>query len=136
MPSRAAGELVAPRRDASLDSGHPLYPDGDPRAALLLKMAEAAGNKEEWRLARHLARAGWELLKAAPNLDFGLVAVARAYGLPEYAPLVLFASRRTIGWIGHAIEHNMPRSSVGFVHTSTLYRSAARGLTESYTGVV
>jgi citrate synthase len=84
--------------------GHPLYPDGDPRAALLLKMAEAAGNRDEWRLVRRLGRAGSDLLKAPPNLDFGLVAVARTYGLPEYAPLVLFALGRTIGWIGHAIE--------------------------------
>lgn len=84
--------------------GHPLYPAGDPRAALLLKVAEAAGNKQEWRLVRHLARAGTELLQAPPNLDFGLVAVARTYGLPDHAPLVLFALGRTIGWIGHAIE--------------------------------
>lgn len=84
--------------------GHPLYPAGDPRAALLLKAAEAAGNKKEWRFVRHLARAGAELLQAQPNLDFGLVAVARTYGLPDNAPLVLFALGRTIGWIGHAIE--------------------------------
>jgi citrate synthase len=84
--------------------GHPLYPDGDPRAALLLKMAEASGNPVAWRFVRQLARAGSELLKAPPNLDFGLVAVTRTYGLPDYAPLVLFALGRTIGWIGHAIE--------------------------------
>jgi len=32
------------------------------------------------------------------------VALARTYGLPSYAPLVLFALGRTIGWIAHAIE--------------------------------
>jgi citrate synthase len=84
--------------------GHPLYPTGDPRAALLLKAAETAGNKEAWRLVRHLAKAGSELLQARPNLDFGLVAVARTYELPDHAPLVLFALGRTIGWIGHVIE--------------------------------
>jgi citrate synthase len=93
------------RRGESLPGfGHPLYPAGDPRAALLLKTAEAAGNKEAWRLVRRLARAGAELLQSRPNLDFGLVAVARTYKLPEHAPLVLFALGRTIGWIGHAIE--------------------------------
>jgi citrate synthase len=84
--------------------GHPLYPRGDPRAALLLKMAEAAGNREAWRLVRQLARAGAELLQSPPNLDFGLVAVTRTYRLPEHAPLLLFALGRTIGWIGHAME--------------------------------
>jgi len=93
------------RRGESLPGfGHPLYPAGDPRAALLLKMAEAAGNKAAWRLVRHLATAGSKVLQARPNLDFGLVAVARTYGLPNHAPLVLFALGRTIGWIGHAIE--------------------------------
>jgi citrate synthase len=33
-----------------------------------------------------------------------LAAVARAYRLPEQAPLLLFALGRTIGWIAHAIE--------------------------------
>ncbi len=84
--------------------GHPLYPRGDPRAVLLLEMAEASGNSKQWRLARQLAAAGAELLQTRPNLDFGLVAVARAYRLPDHAPLVLFALGRTVGWIAHAIE--------------------------------
>ena len=84
--------------------GHPLYPRGDPRAALLLEAAEAAGNIETWRLARHVARAGSELLQAQPNLAFGLVVLAQTFGMPDSAPLILFALGRTVGWIGHAIE--------------------------------
>jgi citrate synthase len=84
--------------------GHPLYAAGDPRALLLLKTAEAAGNTKASRLVRHLAKAGSDLLQARPNLDFGLVAMTRAYGLPDHAPLVLFALGRTVGWIAHAIE--------------------------------
>jgi citrate synthase len=49
-------------------------------------------------------RAGFELLQDLPNLDFGLVALARTYGLPDSAPLLLFALGRTTGWIAHAIE--------------------------------
>lgn len=84
--------------------GHPLYLNGDPRADLLLKTAEGAGNKHEWRSVRKLAKAGAELLQSRPNLDFGLVAMARTFGLPEDAPLILFALGRTVGWIAHAIE--------------------------------
>jgi citrate synthase len=84
--------------------GHPLYPAGDPRAALLLRLAEAAGNAAEWRRVRALAKAGSELLHDLPNLDFALAALARTYGLPDHAPLVLFALGRTVGWIAHAIE--------------------------------
>ncbi|HEV3330932.1 MAG TPA: citrate synthase family protein [Bryobacteraceae bacterium] len=84
--------------------GHPLYPAGDPRAALLLRLAEASGNQGEWRLVRSLSKAGSELLHELPNLDFGLVAVARTFGLPEHAPLLMFALGRVVGWIAHAIE--------------------------------
>jgi citrate synthase len=93
------------RRGESLPGfGHPLYPGGDPRAALLLQCTEASGNAAEMRLVRALRKAGSELLNELPNLDFGLAAVARTYGLPNYAPLVLFALGRTVGWIAHAIE--------------------------------
>ena len=84
--------------------GHPLYPAGDPRAALLMKLAEASGNEVEWRPIRNLWKAGSEVLHDRPNLDFGLAAVARTYRLPDHAPRLLFALGRTIGWIAHAIE--------------------------------
>jgi citrate synthase len=84
--------------------GHPLYPKGDPRAALLLDLAEQSGNTAAWRPFRNLVNAGTELLQEEPNLDTGLAAVTRAYGLPGQAPLLLFALGRTIGWIAHAME--------------------------------
>lgn len=84
--------------------GHPLYPAGDPRADLLMRLAEASGNDAERRRIRHLRKAGAALLHDRPNLDFGLAAVTRTYGLPDQAPLLLFALGRTIGWVAHAIE--------------------------------
>jgi citrate synthase len=84
--------------------GHPLYPGGDPRAAALIRIAEASGNDSAWRPFRHLMRAGEELLNEAPNLDFGLAAIARAHRLPDEAPFLLFALGRAVGWIAHAME--------------------------------
>jgi citrate synthase len=84
--------------------GHPLYPGGDPRAVFLLRLAQASGNTKEWRRVKSLTRAARDLLQLSPNLDFGLVAIARTYGLPKYAPLILFALGRSAGWIAHAIE--------------------------------
>ena len=69
-----------------------------------MQLAEASGNRREWSLARALAHAARELLHDAPNLDFGLVALARTYRLPDHAPIVLFALGRTVGWIAHIIE--------------------------------
>ena len=93
------------RRGETLSGfGHPLYAAGDPRASALIRLAEASGNEAEWRAVRHLTKAGSELLQDLPNLDFGLAAVTRTYRLPDYAPVLMFALGRSIGWIAHAIE--------------------------------
>jgi citrate synthase len=102
--------------------GHPLYPAGDPRAVLLLRLAEASGNEREWQRVRSVLTAASGLLHDRPNLDFGLAAVTRAYRLPEQAPALLFALGRTTGWIAHAIEEYA---------SGQLIRPRAR-----YTGVV
>ena len=99
-PRKALTERL--RRGAGVDGfGHPLYPDGDPRAALLLEMLPKS---KELTFARSLASAAESVLGEQPTLDFGLVAVSRSLGLPRGSALVLFAIGRTIGWIGHAIE--------------------------------
>jgi citrate synthase len=54
--------------------------------------------------ARDFAAAARDVLGEAPTVDFALVAVARALGLPNGAALTLFAIGRTLGWIAHAIE--------------------------------
>jgi citrate synthase len=84
--------------------GHRLYPEGDPRAALLLSLAKAHGRNAVVQQAEVLADAVRELTGEHPNLDFGLVALARALDLPVGAPVALFAIGRTVGWIAHAIE--------------------------------
>jgi citrate synthase len=104
---KSARAMVASRlrRGEALPGfGHPLYASGDPRAALLMRLAESSGNGAAWRPVRNLMKAGSELLQDLPNLDFGLAALTRTYRLPEQAPVLLFALGRTIGWIAHAIE--------------------------------
>ena len=77
---------------------HPLYPDGDPRAAALLPHLPAD------RLRDDLAAVMAETAGRLPNIDFALVALRRALGLPRGAALALFAIGRTAGWIAHALE--------------------------------
>jgi len=85
--------------------GHRLYRGGDPRAMLLMQLlAKRFAKSPEVVFARAVASAGEELTGDGPNLDFALVAVARALKLDTGASLTLFALGRTIGWIGHAIE--------------------------------
>jgi citrate synthase len=85
--------------------GHALYPEGDPRCAELLRLAaEAYPKSPAVALARAATRQAFDLVGERPNLDFGLVVLSRALGLPPGGAIALFAIGRTIGWIGHAIE--------------------------------
>ncbi|MEA2572322.1 MAG: citrate synthase [Acidobacteriota bacterium] len=93
------------RRGEPVDGfGHPLYPDGDPRATLLLKILAERGASKELAFSMKVAKEYEALFGEKPTVDFALVTLARALKLPPGAPLALFAIGRTIGWIGHAIE--------------------------------
>jgi citrate synthase len=83
--------------------GHPLYPAGDPRAKMLLGMAEAAG-RTRWQKLAALIDAAHDSGMEAPNLDVGLTALRMAFGLPKGAAAALFAVGRSGGWIAHAVE--------------------------------
>ncbi|PVM89702.1 citrate synthase [Caulobacter radicis] len=78
--------------------GHPLYPDGDPRAAALLAAFDPAPDMAALHAAV-VAATG-----QAANIDFALVALARTLKLPDDAPFALFAAGRTAGWLAHALE--------------------------------
>jgi len=85
--------------------GHPLYPDGDPRATLLFELLEERFPKsKELAFALSFASAGQRVLGEKPTMDFALVALSRVLALPPGSPLTLFAIGRTIGWVAHAIE--------------------------------
>jgi citrate synthase len=96
-PARAIANRLAEDR-ALPGFGHPLYPDGDPRAAALL---------ERFRSPPALAQLS-DVVRGAtghgPNIDFALVAACESLRLPEDAPFALFAVARCAGWIAHAIE--------------------------------
>ncbi|WP_283147722.1 citrate synthase family protein [Silvimonas soli] len=78
--------------------GHPLYPDGDPRARdLLNKMPHDS------RLS-HLIQSAQSSEGGYPTLDLALVALERYGKLPAGSALKLFAMGRCVGWIAHVLE--------------------------------
>jgi len=85
--------------------GHRLYPQGDPRAKLLLALARRyCADAPVLATAEEIMAVAQQAMQVAPNLDFGLTVLAQSAGYPEHAPFALFALGRTAGWIGHIIE--------------------------------
>jgi citrate synthase len=78
--------------------GHPLYPDGDPRAAALFAHFAPSAIFAELRAVVE------DLTGERPNVDFALSAMADACDLPPTAPFAIFAIARSVGWIAHVLE--------------------------------
>jgi len=85
--------------------GHPLYPDGDPRARALLDALHATlPDRAPLKLARTLATRVEAATGLRPAIDFALAVLERTLALPDGAAFTLFAAGRTAGWIAHALE--------------------------------
>ena len=91
--------------------GHPLYPQGDPRAAFLLTRLALPGHRPNptpdalhWVQVAAVADAVARHAGVHTNADGALAAIELALALPTGAGLVIFALARSAGWIAHAIE--------------------------------
>ncbi|MGV8855259.1 MAG: citrate/2-methylcitrate synthase [Devosia sp.] len=78
--------------------GHPLYPDGDIRAAALFGQFKPP----EHYAALHAA--AYKITGERANVDFALAALTETHDLPADAPLVLYAMARCVGWLAHGLE--------------------------------
>lgn len=96
--------------------GHPLYPDGDPRARALLA---AFAPPPDYAALQAAVEA---MTGEAANVDFAITALCARFGLPEDSPFALFAVARTAGWLAHAVEQ---------AQTGALIRPRARYIGEA-----
>jgi citrate synthase len=78
--------------------GHPLYPEGDPRASALLGAFDVPEG-----IARMIERVGSET-GLQPNIDVALATLVAHCRLPNDAAFALFAISRCVGWLAHIIE--------------------------------
>lgn len=79
--------------------GQPLYPDGDPRAAVLLARVSSLSPQ-----TASLIEVVEKLTGQRPTINVALVAVRRYLKLPRGSAFGLFALGRSVGWIAHALE--------------------------------
>ena len=102
--------------------GHPLYPDGDPRARAIIERLHVGSARRRGSAVARIEPALRRVVARPPNVDFALALAAVELALPPGAALGLFLIGRSVGWIGHAIEQYA---------TGTLIRPRAR-----YVGVL
>ena len=85
--------------------GHRLYPQGDPRAVELFRLAaEIFPRSPDRELVEALCAAAADIFGELPTVDCGLALTARLLELPRHSALTLFGLGRAAGWIGHARE--------------------------------
>jgi citrate synthase len=101
-------EKRARRGDPIPGFGHPLYPDGDPRAVPLLERARwlsRHSSVQRKRVDSALALARTMQRQGLPaTVDFGLVALTRALQMKPGSAALLFALGRSAGWVAHVLE--------------------------------
>lgn len=84
---------------------HPLYPDGDPRAAEVLRRLRALrGGSAAMDHVEAVIAAAADCSGQHPNIDGGLAAICYVHALPPAYAQVIFASARLTGWLAHALE--------------------------------
>ncbi len=89
--------------------GHTIYPDGDPRAALLKRVALVTAKRKGRKLfetALKVEEAVWKSERLRPNLDFYLTVCVRMIGFARGMPAAIFAMGRAAGWIAHSLEQS------------------------------
>jgi len=85
--------------------GHPLYPDGDPRARLLLDLVRAAaGGSRAMSVADGVVSTAQRRVPVEPNVDFALAVLGTVASMPPDTSEVLFTVARSAGWLAHALE--------------------------------
>jgi citrate synthase len=87
--------------------GHAIYPNGDPRAVLLKKVAASIAQRKGRRwfdIACKIEARVWQRSHLRPNLDFYLTVCTRMLGFPRGLPAAIFALGRVAGWIAHSLE--------------------------------
>ncbi|MGH1551129.1 citrate synthase [Leifsonia poae] len=103
--ARAVADTVLTAHGPVPGFGQPLYPEGDPRARILL--GRLAADPRHARVADAVdavTAVMRDRTGAHPNVDLALGALTVACGMRDDAGEVLFATARTVGWLVHALD--------------------------------
>jgi citrate synthase len=101
--ARAIGERL--RRGERIPGfGQRLYPGGDPRATVLLRLLAATAGERALGPVRRLGAVMQARGLPGANVDLAMGTLAQRLRMITGAGEVIFAVGRTAGWIAHALE--------------------------------
>lgn len=100
------------RGERLLGFGHPLYPNGDPRARAILDEVRRTLPRTRTAPVLRIAEAEFELSGRPPLLDYALASAASVLRLPPGTAQGIFLMGRTAGWIAHALEQYAARAII------------------------
>lgn len=101
---RAVGDQLRRTGEIPHGFGMPLYPDGDPRAAELLRRVREVAPADRYEVVAGVIRVGQARGFPAPNFDLGLGALAFCAEMTPGAGQAVFTLGKVAGWLAHAIE--------------------------------
>ncbi len=87
--------------------GQLLYPEGDPRAVVLLAMLREAGPTPQLALVDAVTAEAERRRLPPPNVDLALAALGATAGMPPDAGAAVFGAARVVGWVAHALEEQL-----------------------------
>jgi citrate synthase len=109
--------------------GHREYKHGDPRAAILSRMAkelgERLGNTTWGHIAAHLEHVMAEEKGIFPNVDFHTAYLYYLLHIPIDLYTPIFVMARTAGWSAHAVEQ---LANNRLIRPRAIYEGPARGV--------
>ena len=99
-----ARDLIRDYGDNRFGFNHPLYPGGDPRADLILglaqKLLKPADPLKNIFLFLNTARAA----ESKPGVAFALAVLTKVLGLPPGSATAMWILARSTGWVAHILE--------------------------------
>jgi citrate synthase len=113
IPEKLVAGYFPADGSAPMGFRHPLYPEGDPRAAYLLdRLSEISSVSTDTTHLIAICIQEGKRRAQMPNADFALAAMQFSFGWPDSAAISLFALARSAGWIAHAAEQSAKASLI------------------------